>query len=75
MERPTKVDDGGVSVALKLLGSRWRPYGRLARLDKPAGTMLLLLPCWWSVALAAPPHQWPDARLLALFATGAFVMR
>ena len=51
----------------------FRPYLRLARLDRPIGTWLLLFPCWWSVALAAP--GWPDPRLLALFAVGALVMR
>ncbi len=30
-----------------------RPYLRLARLDRPIGSWLLLMPCWWSVALAA----------------------
>src|SRR5262249_62133263 len=25
-----------------------RPYLRLARLDRPIGSWLLLLPCWWS---------------------------
>ncbi len=50
-----------------------RPYLKLARIDKPIGTWLLLWPCWWSLALAAP--GWPDARLLALFAIGALVMR
>ncbi len=50
-----------------------RPYLRLARIDRPTGTWLLLFPCWWSVALATP--GWPDLRLLALFAVGALVMR
>ncbi len=50
-----------------------RPYLRLARLDRPIGTWLLLLPCWWSIALASP--GWPDPWLLALFAIGAIVMR
>lgn len=50
-----------------------RPYLRLARLDRPIGTWLLLLPCWWSLALAAPGRA--DVRLLALFAVGAMVMR
>lgn len=55
----------------------WRPYLRLARADRPIGTWLLLLPCWWSLALAsladgrAIPNPW---HLLA-FAIGAFVMR
>ncbi len=50
-----------------------RPYLRLARIDRPIGTWLLVLPCWWSVALAMP--SWPDVRMLALFAIGALVMR
>lgn len=55
----------------------WRPYLRLARLDRPIGTWLLLFPCWWAVTLAevsnGRPH--PDLTLLALFAIGAVVMR
>jgi 4-hydroxybenzoate polyprenyltransferase len=50
-----------------------RPYMRLARLDRPIGTWLLLLPCWWSIALAS--GGWPDLRLMILFAIGAVVMR
>jgi 4-hydroxybenzoate polyprenyltransferase len=50
-----------------------RPYARLARLDRPIGTWLLLFPGWWGIALAAP--RWPDPALLALFALGAIVMR
>ncbi|HYM29918.1 MAG TPA: 4-hydroxybenzoate octaprenyltransferase [Candidatus Cybelea sp.] len=52
-----------------------RPYFRLSRIDRPIGTWLLLLPGWWSIALAAPPGAWPDLRLLALFAIGAMAMR
>jgi 4-hydroxybenzoate polyprenyltransferase len=50
-----------------------RPYLRLMRLDRPIGTWLLLLPGWWSIALAA--RGWPDPRLLFLFGIGAVVMR
>ena len=50
-----------------------RPYLRLARLDRPIGTWLLLLPCWWGLALASP--GWPEPWLFALFAIGAIVMR
>lgn len=53
----------------------WRPYARLARLDRPIGTWLLLFPCWWSIALAAAPGTWPDFRLMILFGLGALVMR
>jgi 4-hydroxybenzoate polyprenyltransferase len=53
----------------------WRPYFRLARLDRPIGTWLLLFPCWWSLALAARPGGWPDLWLIILFGIGALVMR
>ncbi len=29
-----------------------RPYLRLSRADRPVGTWLLLIPCWWGLALA-----------------------
>lgn len=52
-----------------------RPYGRLARWDRPIGIWLLLFPCWWSSALAAAPN-WPQlAGYMALFAVGAIAMR
>src|SRR5262245_51452020 len=53
-----------------------RPYLRLARLDRPIGSWLLLIPCWWSVALAAD-HARTNVNLwhLALFFVGAFAMR
>ena len=56
----------------------WRPYARLARLDRPIGTWLLLLPCWWSVAMAAGAQgsaSWKTVWLLVLFAIGATAMR
>src|SRR6202045_3144694 len=57
---------------------RWsRPYLRLSRLDRPIGAWLLLMPCWWSAALAAGVTgnlgQLP--LNIALFFVGAFVMR
>jgi 4-hydroxybenzoate polyprenyltransferase len=54
-----------------------RPYLRLARLDRPIGSWLLLLPCWWSSALAAvAAHKWgPSPWHIALFFIGAFAMR
>jgi 4-hydroxybenzoate polyprenyltransferase len=51
-----------------------RPYMRLMRLDRPIGTWLVLLPCWWSVALART-GTWPDLWLIVLFGIGALVMR
>src|SRR5437764_1595881 len=55
------------------LPTRAEPYARLARLDRPIGTWLLLFPGWWGIALAA--NSWPDPLLLLLFAVGAVVMR
>ncbi|MCW0180668.1 MAG: 4-hydroxybenzoate octaprenyltransferase [Zavarzinia sp.] len=52
-----------------------RPYLRLARVDRPIGIWLLMLPCWWSAALAAPAGHLPDLGLLVLFFIGATVMR
>jgi 4-hydroxybenzoate polyprenyltransferase len=49
------------------------PYLRLMRVDKPTGTWLLLLPCWWGVALSA--KYFPNIWLMFLFAVGAIVMR
>src|SRR5947209_10670744 len=54
-----------------------RPYLRLSRLDRPIGSWLLLMPCWWSAALAAGlSHDigWLPLALV-LFFIGAFVMR
>jgi 4-hydroxybenzoate polyprenyltransferase len=54
-----------------------RPYLRLARFDRPIGSWLLLMPCWWSAALAAGvAHDVGQLPLvIALFFVGAFVMR
>jgi 4-hydroxybenzoate polyprenyltransferase len=57
---------------------RWsRPYLRLSRFDRPIGSWLLLIPCWWSAALAAGvAHDIGRLPLVvALFFVGAFVMR
>src|SRR5258707_4576955 len=54
-----------------------RPYLRLSRLDRSIGSWLLLMPCWWSAALAAGVigsiGQLP--LIIVLFFIGAFVMR
>lgn len=56
-----------------------RPYLRLSRADRPIGTWLLLLPCWWGLMLAiaqdpatATLH---DAWVFTGCAIGAFLMR
>jgi len=59
------------------LAPAWtRPYLRLARLDRPIGSWLLLLPCWWSAGLAAvAAHQQVNLWHVVLFFVGAFAMR
>src|SRR5512138_2469925 len=54
-----------------------RPYLRLSRLDRPIGSWLLLMPCWWSAALAAgiSGHIKSLPLTIVLFFIGAFVMR
>ncbi len=79
---PSPVDAAAFTVApvpsgllFRLLPSSAHPYLLLARVDKPVGTWLLLLPCWWGVALAASPGSLPSLSLMALLGAGAFVMR
>jgi 4-hydroxybenzoate polyprenyltransferase len=54
-----------------------KPYLRLTRLDRPIGWWLLLLPCWWSSALAAVADRaWgPSPWHIFLMLIGAIVMR
>lgn len=61
------------------LAPEWmRPYLRLSRADRPIGTWLLLVPCWWGALLAAA-HQgafgWSEAWIMLGCALGAWLMR
>lgn len=51
----------------------WRPYTRLARLDRPVGIWLTLFPCW--AALVQASHGLPELRQLVIFSLGALLMR
>ena len=54
-----------------------RPWLRLSRADRPIGTWLLLLPCYWSIALAANTDGFRgyDLWLVIACSLGAFLMR
>ena len=73
----TRVADSTGNWVDTIAPSWSRPYLRLARLDRPIGSWLLLMPCWWSAALAAGIAH--DVRrlplVILLFFIGAFVMR
>ena len=55
----------------------WRPWLRLSRADRPIGTWLLLLPCWWGIGLAmiADRPTWFDLWIALACGLGAVVMR
>ncbi len=56
------------------LPATWQPYALLARLDRPIGVWLLVLPGFWAFALTA--RDWGQGLWLALlFAVGATAMR
>lgn len=67
------------------LPKAWQPYAKLARLDRPIGTWLLLLPTWWGLAMATAVspnrfdadfgYHFPDITYAILFGIGALVMR
>ncbi|WP_238367995.1 4-hydroxybenzoate octaprenyltransferase [Mesobacterium pallidum] len=62
----------------RLAPARTRPYLRLSRADRPIGTWLLLLPCWWGLLLAMLSDgraSWHDAWIFAGCGIGAILMR
>lgn len=64
------------NLLLRTLPASWTPYVQLARIDRPIGWWLLLLPCWWSDALAGLAQgRGPDWLHIALFLIGAVSMR
>ncbi|SFI95272.1 4-hydroxybenzoate octaprenyltransferase [Jannaschia pohangensis] len=76
-------DQGQVADAVKgnwvdtLAPAAARPYLRLSRADRPIGTWLLLLPCWWGLmlAIAAEGFRPFDLWIGLGCAIGAFLMR
>ncbi|MCL4105049.1 UNVERIFIED_CONTAM: hypothetical protein GTU68_018756 [Idotea baltica] len=79
-----QAPEGQVADAVKgnwvdTLAPEWsRPYFRLSRADRPIGTWLLLLPCWWGLLLAmlhTGNMRGYDAWLFVACAAGAWLMR
>ena len=55
------------------VATRISAYGRLVRLDKPIGALLLLWPTLWAVWVAS--HGRPEIGMVAIFVAGTFLMR
>lgn len=80
---PLDTTDRRVADALpdhwadRLLPRLLRPYARLMRLERPIGWWLLLIPCWWGLALGTTANGGglPNLWYAALFLTGAVIMR
>jgi 4-hydroxybenzoate polyprenyltransferase len=82
---PSAVTEGRVADAVR---GNWvdhrapawlQPYLRLSRADRPIGTWLLLLPCWWGAGLAALADPagagWFDLWIVIGCGAGACLMR
>ena len=55
------------------LGERLSLYGKLIRIDRPIGILLLLWPSLWALWIAGEGS--PDWHLLVIFSLGVFLMR
>jgi 4-hydroxybenzoate polyprenyltransferase len=86
MQGASQEPEGSFTIADAVTGNwvdtaapNWmKPYLRLSRLDRPIGTWLLLLPCWWALALAmlwSSEASWFDAWIFVGCAIGATLMR
>jgi 4-hydroxybenzoate polyprenyltransferase len=63
-------------LIFRILPAAAHPYLQLARIDRPIGWWLLLLPCWWSSALASVAlGRAPNVFHILLFLIGAIAMR
>ena len=84
-QNSTKPDKPG-QVADSITGNwvdnfapiKLRPYLRLSRADRPIGTWLLLIPCWWGLLIGILEDEnvlASDFWLLFSCSIGAFLMR
>ena len=84
-QNSTKLDKPG-QVADAITGNwvdnlapiKLRPYLRLSRADRPIGTWLLLIPCWWGLLIGILEDEKvfvSDAWLFFSCSIGAFLMR
>ncbi|WP_406648349.1 4-hydroxybenzoate octaprenyltransferase [Aliisedimentitalea scapharcae] len=78
-DRKDQVSDAVKGNWVDTRAPAWtRPYLRLSRADRPIGTWLLLIPCWWGLVLAMLWDQsprWEDLWIALGCAMGAWLMR
>ena len=67
--RKFSSDDKGDGLMAKI-----DPYLRLARVKRQIGTHLLLMPCYWGLALSSPTFI-PNLWMVGLFTVGALSCR
>lgn len=68
----------GLGPYVSKLPEKWIPYAELMRLEKPVGTLLLLIPSFWGITMAAygiGATLATTASALGLFSVGALIMR
>lgn len=74
-----RVSDAPANNWVYKLSPSWAlPYLQIARWDRPIGTWLLLIPCWWGLFLATTGSgqiSLYDLWLFIAFGIGAFLMR
>ncbi|MFK7874771.1 MAG: 4-hydroxybenzoate octaprenyltransferase [Paracoccaceae bacterium] len=87
MQEPSQAPEPAAGQVADAVKDNWvdtrapswaRPFLRLSRADRPIGTWLLLLPCWWGLVLSMLHNQsasWFDAWIALGCAAGAFLMR
>ena len=71
---PPSASDIRMQGAWRYLPKAMQPYISLARLDRPIGWWLLLLPGWWIIAGYSPNLE-TAFFLMAIFMIGAIIMR
>ncbi|MFN3700520.1 MAG: 4-hydroxybenzoate octaprenyltransferase [Alphaproteobacteria bacterium] len=90
MQKEINTDINKAGWQVNIFPPKLRPYAVLARLDRPIGWWLLLLPAWWAIALASVSsggelgggsafglleNSARGLMLMLLFLIGAIVMR
>ena len=78
-DKPGQVADANTGNWVDNLAPiKLRPYLRLSRADRPIGTWLLLIPCWWGLLIGILEDEkvlTSDFWLLFSCSIGAFLMR